>query len=186
MGLNVGSSGGDFLPAIKFNAKDGQWFIRQDDDWAGLDDFKAAVFDLENITTGYLGWGGNGPDFRPDPSITEVGPAPEGEYKRAFKVNLYSKKAGGVREMMCDSKIVGTSMRELYAEFEEAAKSEEAQGKVPVLKIAGTNKISIPNGTFYTPNWSVDKWIDRPEELPSANGASAAPPPAAPDDEEEF
>jgi len=184
MPLNLSTSTGDFQPILKMNAKAGRWYIRNE---AGEDvevsDLKA-VFDLENIQTGWLNFGPNGPDWKADASLAEAAPQPSPEHKRGFKMHVFSpKQLGGTREFMSSSMMANAAVNQLYAAW-------EAQGKkqCPVVKCTGFTPITGKHGTNYEPVLEIDKLVDRPKDMVILGGsvASVPTPQAAPEPVEQL
>ena len=181
MPLNLESSSGDFTPIIKMNAKAGRWYKRdqvgdqyQDVEVADL----TAVFDLENIATGWLAFPqGGAPNWVPDPSLSDAGVQPSPDHKRGFKINLYSdKNLDGLREWMSNSNCANTAVKGLYAAYEGLRVANV--GKVPVVRSTGMTPIATQHGTNYQPTLEIVAWADRPEGL-TVEAAAPAPPPAA-------
>ena len=176
MPLNLSAPGeGNFLPILKYNAKAGRWYIRDD---AGDDQEVQnlqAVFDLANIRTGWLKFSEAGPDWVADPGLDSQAPRPSDEHKRAFKVDVFSEKQlGGVREWMSNSMMATGAVAALYAEYEKQA----GGGKLPVVSCKETKAITGKHGTNYEPVLTIDKMIDRP----AAFSADAAVPASAGDE----
>ncbi|MAN64622.1 MAG: hypothetical protein CMI60_22045 [Parvibaculum sp.] len=177
MPLNLTSpSDGSFTPSVKFNAKDGEWFKREEGEDVEVSEFQA-VFDLENIKTGWLRMmSGEAPDFVSDPSLSEQAARPSDEHKRGFKVNIYSdKQLGGVREWMANSMMATGAVGKLYAEYE--AKKED--GKAPVVDCGETNKVKTKHGNNYEPVLKMSKMVKRPDAFDSVGAVKE-------DDDAEF
>tara|TARA_R100000234_G_C4943780_1_gene154114 strand:- start:129 stop:665 length:537 start_codon:yes stop_codon:yes gene_type:complete len=176
LNLSTPGEGGDFTPSIKFNAKDGAWFKREDGEDVEVSEFQA-VFDLENIQTGWLRMmSQEAPDFVSDPSLSEQASRPSDEHKRAFKVNIYSdKQLGGVREWMANSMMATGAMARLYAEYEE----KKEDGKAPVVVCGETNKVKLNKGTNYEPVLKLSKMVKRPDAFDSVGAVEE-------DDDAEF
>ena len=184
MPLNLGNSGGDFLPILKYNAKAGRWYVREDDEDVEVDGM-TAMFDFENIQTGWLHFGPTGPDWRPDPDLSTATDSPGGDFKRGFKIHVYAKKQlGGAREFMSSSQMACGAIKKLYAEYEESGKGAQLDhrgiGQVPVVKCTGTNAITGKHGTNFEPVLEIVKWMKRPPEddLPILSGGASTPAPA--------
>jgi hypothetical protein len=164
LNLNTGGSG-DFLPYVKYNAKAGRWYVKDDnDDEVEVSDL-TAIFDLEHIQTGWLTFNAAGiPEWAPDHDLKNPAPKPGDKAKRGFKVHCFAKKIGGARELMSNSMIANSAINQVYAEYEKAAEN----GKVPVIKCTGVNPITGKHGTNYEPILEIVKWVDRPsaENLP--------------------
>jgi hypothetical protein len=180
MGLNiVQENTGSYDPYIKWNGKAGRFYIKQDEQEVEVvpDMF---VLDLENIKTGWLFFAaGLAPDKVWDKSLTEPTPRPSENHKRGFSVRLFSKKLGGIFELSGSSMHLNNAINEMYELF-EANKGANA-GKVPVIKFDGALGMKDKHGTNYKPKFSIEKWIDRPDELKvDTNPApQAAPAPIA-------
>lgn len=182
------SGGGDFLPIMKFSAKDGS-FVRQDrhqgadGHWEKSETemelpFKV-VMDMDAIEVGFIAFTTTGPDFR----FVKVGEPmpvkPSDEHKEGFRIRMYNKEIG-LREMSSSSKIVRNQMNDLHDAY--LAGKADNPGKVPVVEITGSDRIQIETKaqgtqTFRSPKWSITGWVDRPAGL---DKAEPAPEPAAP------
>jgi len=194
------SGGGDFLPIVKYSAKDGS-FVRQDRHQAPDGTWEKSetemetplkvVMDMDAIEVGYIAFTVNGPDFR----MVQVGEPmpqqPSPDHKEGFRIRLYNKEIG-LREMSSSSKIVRNQMNDLHDAF--LAGKADNPGKLPVVEITGSDRIQIETKaqgtqTFRSPKWSISGWIERPEGMNQgasvtlaepAQAASAPPvPPAA-------
>jgi len=181
------SGGGDFLPIMKFSAKDGS-FVRQDrhqgadGHWEKSETemdlpFKV-VMDMDAIEVGFIAFTTTGPDFR----LVKVGEPmpikPSDEHKEGFRIRMYNKEIG-LREMSSSSKIVRNQMNDLHDAY--LAGKADNPGKVPVVEITGSDRIQIETKaqgtqTFRSPKWSIAGWVDRPAGL---DKAEPAPEPAA-------
>ena len=174
LGINFeGTSGGDILPIIKFDAKAGD-FIRQDrvQDAAGqwvkneeeLPQPLKFAMDMATLEVGWLSFQSGAPDFR----MVKVGEAvptkPEGDFKSAFRVRIASKELG-LREFSHSAKTVMKAMDQLHNQFE----SEKGHNpdKVPVVEVSGTVpvKVNTPQGElrFKAPDWKIVSWVVKPE-----------------------
>lgn len=181
------SGGGDFLPIMKFSAKDGS-FVRQDrhqgadGHWEKSETemdlpFKV-VMDMDAIEVGFIAFTTTGPDFR----FVKVGEPmpvkPSDEHKEGFRIRMFNKEIG-LREMSSSSKIVRNQMNDLHDAF--LAGKADNPGKVPVVEITGSDRIQIETKaqgtqTFRSPKWSIAGWVDRPAGL---DAPQSAPEPAA-------
>ena len=190
MPLNLSTNSGDFLPILKYNAKAGRWYARPEgsDDDVEVTNLKA-VFDLENIQTGWLHFGPNGPDWQPDESLAKSGAAPSQDHKRGFKIHVHSpKQLGGTRELMSSSMMMNGAINALYSAWEQGGKKQ-----CPVVSCTGTTPITGKHGTNYEPILAIDKLVDRPADMAILGGGSApaqaaTPEPEAPalDEDDEF
>ena len=189
------SGGGDFLPIMKFSAKDGS-FVRQDrhqgadGHWEKSETemdlpFKV-VMDMDAIEVGFIAFTTTGPDFR----FVQVGEPmpikPSDEHKEGFRIRMFNKEIG-LREMSSSSKIVRNQMNDLHDAY--LAGKADNPGKVPVVEITGSDRIQIETKaqgtqTFRSPKWSITGWVERPAGLdkaePAPEPAVAAPIAATP------
>ena len=182
------SGGGDFLPIVKYSAKDGS-FVRQDRHQAPDGTWEKSetemetpikvVMDIDAIEVGFIAFTTSGPDFR----MVQVGEPmpqqPSPDHKEGFRIRLYNKEIG-LREMSSSSKIVRNQMNDLHDAF--LAGKADNPGKLPVVEITGSDRIQIETKaqgtqTFRSPKWSISGWIERPEGM--TQGASEPAEPAA-------
>lgn len=186
MPLNLDTApgeGGQFYDKLRFNAQGGVWYMKTMEEEKRFNDGFQAIFDMDNLKTGWSRFNGSFLDFVPDPSLETAAPKPsdetdEDKWKRSFKVLAYSDKSfGGVVEFTHQARTVTTAFKELYADYE--AKNKE--GKLPVVDVDGSpTKV----GDYYAPKWSVAKMVSRPDAL---NGEAPPAPQAASEDvDDEF
>ena len=192
MGLGLPSGGGgDFITYLKFNAKAGRWYTKNDDgDEYEVKPGFSAIFDLENIRTGYMKFAaGMAPDFVYDSTAGAMdADQPDDKYKRGFTVNVFSPKAlGGVREISSTAGVFNNAMNQLYGEY-EAGLADNA-GNLPVVQVQDATPVESKHGTNYAPVLKLIKWAARPDDLPDdtpkaapkAAQKAAAPEPAIAD-----
>ena len=167
MPLNLDSSSSEeqFHNKLRFKATAGLWWINNDGEEKRFNDGFTAIFDFENVETGWSKYNGSFTVFVADPDLQTVSarPSVEGdddeEWKRAFRVNVYSKDAfGGTGTFLHAARCVTAAFKELYAEYEGKAKN----GQVPVVEVDGSPK---KIGDYYAPNWSIAKMTKRPEAM---------------------
>ena len=170
-----GEGGSQFYDKLRFNAQGGVWYMKSGDEEKRFNDGFQAVFDMDNLQTGWSRFNGSFLDFIADPSLETPAPKPadeteEDKWKRSFKVLAYSNDAfGGVVEFMHQARTVTAAFSELYADYE----GKKADGKLPVVKVKGSPK---KVGDYYAPDWAVAKMADRPDAF---DGGAAAPAAAA-------
>lgn len=195
LGFNMESGGGgDFMPIIKYDARAGRMFrMDRDLDAGGEWESKsvditsnfAAVFDLENIETGWLLFAaGTAPDIKTVRHGEPVPPRPTDQHKQGFRLTVkLAKECGGdVREFCASAKSVLFPIDELHTAYLAGAKANP--GMLPLVKMTGTEAISTksPKGTTtnYAPVFEIVKWVKRPDGLDGKPKAAPAPPaPAA-------
>jgi hypothetical protein len=200
LGLQTGSSGNDYLPIVTWDARAGRMFrVDREQDAGGMwmsnkiditNEQPTFLADFGSIEVGYLAFTPTGPSFAMAPLGQPFPAKPTPDHKQGAKMKLFSpKNFGGIREFASSAKSVLGSIDALHSEFEAAP--EAAQGKLPVVKLAGSTAITTkgPQGnvTSYAPQFVVTGWAARPEELgertvpaPGVKAASApAPKPTA-------
>ena len=194
LGLNTSTSGADFIPHIRYDARagrmfradraqaaDGRWETTMVDITTPPPQF---IMDLAQIEIGWLSYAGGAPDLRMVPFGTVLPPVPSKDHKQGFRVRLYAPKLlGGLREFASSAKVVIAAMDALHSAHEAA--SERGHGLVPVVCFAGTTPVTTktPQGssTNYAPVFRIEKWVPRPADLPMDAAATTAPPtPTAP------
>lgn len=187
MPLNLQASDGDFMPFIKYNAKAGRWYIRED----GKDGDQEVVnpvlaFDMGGIKTGWLFYTeGVGPEkvWDPSPSVAAQKPAGPRAFKRGFEVVVYGdprSNAGrniGVREFSSTAGSMISPVLEMYAEYEKGAAVNA--GKVPVFACTGVKPITGKHGTNYSPIFKLVRWEPR-SSIPFDGDGQPARQPSAP------
>ena len=194
--ISSGNGGGDFAPIIKYDARAGRIFrVDREQDAGGnyfnenadiTGNFKA-IFDLENIETGWLNFAPGQP-----PSMTMVKiadlkhnplpPAPTPAHKNGVRltVKLHTSCGGDkpVRELAGTSKQFLSAIEALYAEY--LRDRERNGGKLPVVTMNGTTPVKSGSGsqtsTNYRPEFVISGWSPRPADL----GATPANAPRQP------
>jgi len=170
--LDFGNGGGNYKPYLKYMASTSSWATRE-----GAVDLKKAIFDLDNIKTGWCMFEqGAAPTWVMDDTLSARAPRPEGdgEWKRGFKVHVMSAATFGEEEPVCEwatnSAGATMSIQKLYADY-EAGKQE---GKVPVVEFAGAVPVKAGRGSTTVPTLNIVKWVDRPAELAEGETPVAA------------
>ncbi len=200
LGLNTSTSGADFIPHIRYDARagrmfradrvqapDGRWETTMVDITTPPPQF---VMDLAQIEIGWVSYAGGAPDLRMVPFGTALPLVPSKDHKQGFRVRVYAPKLlGGLREFASSAKVVIAAMDALHSAHEAAA--ERGQGLVPVVSFTGTTPVTTktPQGssTNYAPVFRIEKWVPRPADLligavpaTAAAAAMAAAPISAP------
>jgi hypothetical protein len=190
LGLNTSTSGADFIPHIRYDARagrlfradraqgaDGRWETTMVDITTPAPQF---LMDLAQIEIGWLSYAGGAPDLQMVPFGTALPPQPSKDHKQGFRVRVYAPKLlGGLREFAASAKTVLAAMDAVHSAYEAAP--ERSQGLVPVVSLAGTTPVisKTPQGssTNYAPVFRIEKWVPRPADLPigSAPATPAAP-----------
>jgi hypothetical protein len=192
LGLSTGTSGAEFIPHIRYDARAGRLF-RADRAQGSDGRWQTTMVDISNpppqflmdlaqIEIGWLSYTGGTPDLQMVPFGAALPPPPSKEHRQGFRVRVFAPKLlGGLREFASSAKVVISAMDALHSVYETAP--ERSQGLVPVVSLAGTTPVTskTPQGssTNYAPVFRIEKWVARPADLPLDAATAAAPPPAA-------
>jgi len=178
MGLNLNNSG-NFTPHIRYMASTSSWSYSTENGQQPFT-FTQAVFDLENIKTGWGFFGeGQAPEWVMDASLSSVTPKPQDgkEWKRGFKVNVFSKTMFGqesVRELATTATGAVMAIDALYDEYEQKKAGNE--GKLPVVEFKGSVPKKVGKGNTTVPTLVVVKFVDRPNDFNSVSEADITQP----------
>lgn len=186
--------GEDFKVYVKYNAKAGRWYTKEDKPDA--EEFEVsdmtAVFDFPNLKTGWFLFA---PGVAPVKQLNAAGeftPKPGPDFKRGFQIDVFSSKnLMGVREFASTAGAVIDAMNAVHDRYE--ASPEANAGKLPVVRCVAVKPIVGKHGTNYSPELQIVGWVDRPSELieatsagPSSDYNPPAPAPADLDDDVPF
>jgi hypothetical protein len=171
------SSGGDFIPIIKYDARAGRIF-RMDRVGTGngfesqavdiTANFKA-IFDLENVETGWIDFPpGSAPDFKLVPISKELPDKPSAKHKNGirFMMKLSNDCAGGSaanREIAGTSKAFLSGIEALYNDGYAKEKGANP-GKLPVVvleKVTPIKGIGAKTSTNFQPTFRIVSWVAR-------------------------
>jgi len=173
--LNLSSGGGN-ANYLRFSPQANAW-TNSDNEEVQL---KKVVFDVDNVTTGWLLLGVGVRDWQPDEALGRKGAQPTPEHKRGFEVTFYNKEIGTAS---WSSNGVGPNMglEQLYTKC--AAQRAANAGKLPVVEYKGSKMEKIGKGTTRIPQFEIVNWIARPEGMGAPAAVSddeyvAAPAPA--------
>jgi hypothetical protein len=189
LGIQTESTGGNFIPTVKINSKQGRVYRvdrKQGADGWETDEVEITnsfqfVPDLENIQIGWMLFkAGQAPDLR----LVKLGdvmpdrPTPDHKQGVRLLVKLGKECGGDLREIAATAKSILGPIDKLHDAY--LAASKENAGKVPVVKLAGMKKIDTKTqhgtNTNFEPQFEIVRWIDRPDFGPAAaNEGKAAP-----------
>jgi hypothetical protein len=180
MGFMQSTSGadGDFKVYVKYNAKAGRWYTKEDKPDA--EDFEVAdmtaVFDFKSLKTGWFLFApGVAPVRQLNDELRTWAPKPSPDFKQGFQINLFSNKnLLGVREFASTAGAVIDSMNDVYDDYDRAPESKA--GKLPIVKCAAVKPIVSKHGTNYQPVLEIVGWVERPAEL-TEKAEEPSPPP---------
>lgn len=196
MSLNL-STGGDFTPFLKYNAKAGRWFVKNDNgDEVEVQNPRFAI-DFDNIKTGWLCFPvASAPQFVWDEQgVRAARPNPIGnaQFKDGFEVMVYGNDpqpalAGqplGIRQWMSNANAAKGAIKLIHQVYEAAR--DQHPNQVPVFKCIGVHIIKGAQGDNFEPEFTLEQWVDRSriaEFEAKANGTEAPPPAPAPGPED--
>jgi hypothetical protein len=193
------STGGDFMPIVKYDARAGRLFRMDRVDTGNgftndavdiTSNFKAIV-DFENIEVGWIDFpAGSAPNFSLVPMGNQLPDRPSPRHKNGIRFILkLAKDCGGakpIREIAGTSKAFLSGVEEVYSAY-QAEKAANA-GKLPVIVLEKTTPIKSGSGekqsTNYRPSFKISGWAPRgdlifePKGHPqqSTNSQQSSPP----------
>lgn len=175
MALNLGTQAGNYDPYVKYNAKSGRWYTKQNDIEVEVHN-PVFIADFLNIKTGwFLFLEGQAPDKVLDKTLSEQAPKPGDAHKRGFCLRLFSNQYfGGIVELSGASMHLNSAISALYDLYDTAPESK--QGMLPVVAFTGSTPSKDKFGTNYKPNFSIQKWVPRPAEFDGGVSETAADP----------
>lgn len=182
LNLPTPADAGHRMPIIKYDARAGRIFrVDRSDDtgrWESnpveITQVFQAIFDLENIETGWLHFPtGGAPDIRTVKMGQGLPDRPSEKHRGGFRILLkLGKQSGGdLREMAANAKVSIEAMNKLHNAYE--AELPAHPGELPVVRLAGVVAVTTPGksqgqpvtSTNYEPVWEIVKWTARPPEL---------------------
>ena len=190
------SSGGDFLPILKYDARSGRFFRVDRIDVGGgkfesnpidiTQNFKA-IADFDNLEVGWINFvPGTAPDFKLVPFGSKLPDRPSTNHKNGlrFMVKL-SKDIGGdkpIRELAGTSKAFLGGIEEAVKAYRaikfNAAGVDQHPGELPVIVLESTSPVKTGSGekssTNYRPTFKIAAWVPRGDlqHTPKTNGAT--------------
>lgn len=172
---SVGSSGADFLPIVKYDARSGRIARRDRENGetheADITKSFKAIMDFENVEIGWINFNtGGAPDFRMS-RYADGGSIdkPGDDYKRGVRLVVkLSKECGGdIREFASNAGAFLDGAKKLHDEYESGVK--ENPGKLPVVSlkdsVAKTSGEGARKSTNYVPVFEITGWVKRPDDL---------------------
>jgi hypothetical protein len=184
LGINYESAGGgDFLPIVKYDARAGKMFrvdrVNGESQNTDISRTFKAVFDLENLETGWIDFESGAPQFAM--SVLGSGPKPEqpGDTFREgvrFIVKLGKDCGGDIREFASTAKAFMRGLDQLHDEYK--SQSSANAGKLPIVSLEDTVAITSGEGarksTNYAPKFKITGWVSRPDDLVHKERSSSA------------
>jgi hypothetical protein len=185
--------GGEYVPRVKFNAKEGRAFRVDreqgaDGGWENADiditDTFAFMADFEGAQQGYWNRQTYQEVMAPvtdEPPARPEGKGPDGKATWAVQIKVIVKLArtcgGDVRAFAASSDSVIGALEAVYDKWAKAP--ERTAGLVPAIRLTRVTAERGKQGKNYVPTFEIVKWVQRPEDLvtealkgepPAANG----------------
>jgi len=189
LNINYESSGGNFLPIVKFDCRAGRMFRRDRANGENSDiditrSFKA-VIDLENLETGWMNFDtGGAPEFAMAIfGKSAVPDKPSDKHRLGVRLimKLHKDCGGDVREFAGNAKSLVRGVDGLHDAYLAGVK--ENPGKLPVVVLEDATPITTGEGarksTNYAPVFKITNWVARPEDLVHEPRSSSAAPAAS-------
>lgn len=176
--LNL-STGGEFSPYLKYNAKAGRWFVRGENATDIEIPTPRFAIDLENIRVGWVLF----PQASPPSFVWDVqgvrAPKPNGDYKDGFKVFIMGtdiqpalgNKPLGVREWTSNAYAAKAGMMDVHRQYQEG--KAQNPDKVPVVRCISVKVIKGEYGDSFEPVFVIEAWVER-GRLPQLTAAVTA------------
>lgn len=166
-GLNIGK-GGDFLPSIRINGKDGGV---ERSTWDGtnrglevIDDF-VALFDFATLQVGWIEFSDKGPDKR----LVAIGdPLPERpseKHKQGIQLVVQLPDNLGCHELSSTAIGVVAALEGIYNTTIAAPEWDNGRGQVPVVRLAEFIREKTRHGARAVPVFQIIAWKERTSEL---------------------
>lgn len=188
------STGGDFLPIIKYDARAGRIFRMDRVDTGNGFESKAvditqsfkAVFDFENVEVGWIDFPvGSAPEFVLVPMGSQLPVRPGPKHKNGIRLmlRLPNDCAGGsaqVREIAGTSKAFLSGVEALYNEYDKEKAANP--GKLPVVVLETITPVKTGAGskssTNFQPAFRIVGWKPRGDLtfVPKAPSPAGPPP----------
>lgn len=194
-----GGSEGPWLAWSARGTQDGQipaksFFIRDENGKSLFEGFSkgGVVLDIANMKTGWQrseGIVGQAPDWKWNASVSRFIDQPGDDYKRGFSIRCAISKTDTATWEQAGA-AVWNAFTALVPQLQQGP-----DGKLPVVKMTGTESQQFKRGSTVRPVLEVTKWVDRPDCLkdgvqggfdtgsePAPAAAKAAPEPAEVDE----
>ncbi|TJW14935.1 MAG: hypothetical protein E5W82_09420 [Mesorhizobium sp.] len=164
-GLNI-NNGGEFLPYVKLDGKDGAVSRSTYDGNARgtvIIENLTALFDFATTRVGWLRFEGETPDMRLAAIGDPMPDRPGEDYKQGIKMVIMLPNELGPHELATTATGVLSALETLHDEV--LAAPEWEAGQVPVGKITGWQKEKTKKGSRAIPEFAIVGWKERPEAL---------------------
>lgn len=180
-------SGGDFLPLLKYDARNGSLYLEDrvqtsrgwEKEHTNVGSAFKGVFDLANAEVGWINFPrGAAPITQLVPAGQEIGEAPSEDYKQGFRLLVLVDKDldGSLREFMSTSAAAWTGLSALHDDY--LTQVGKHPGELPIVSLVKVTERHFGNGTSFDPEFNIIGWTRRPQEFGPARDPNAKPAPA--------
>jgi len=166
-GLTIGK-GGDFLPTIRINGKDGgversTW----DGSSKGLEviDDLVALFDFATLQVGWIEFSENGPDKRLVAIGDPLPDRPSEKHKQGIRLVVQLPGNLGCHELSSTAIGVVAALEGIYNTTIAAPEWDNGRGQVPVVRLVEFIREKTRHGNRAVPVFQIIAWKDRTSEL---------------------
>lgn len=185
--IDFGNQGGGEGPWLAWSARgtlDGSvppksFYIRDTNGKNATDAFsKGVVMDIYAMKTGWQrseGVAGQAPDWKWNPSVSQMMPAPGEDYKKGFSIRC-AIGGGQVATWEQAGAAVWDALVGMAHQFQQAPDANS----LPVVRLKEARLVQFKKGSTVTPVLEVVKWVPRPDCLKDGAAAGIALEPAAP------
>jgi hypothetical protein len=183
--FDTGSSGSEG-PWISWSARgtlDGavppkSFFLRDENGKSTFEGFAGAgvVLDIETMKTGWQrseGVVGQAPDWRWNPTISQMMAQPAEDYKKGFQIKC---AIGGGKTATWEQ--AGAAAWNAFVGIAPHLRQQPAPGMLPLVRITGTKMQQFKRGSTVEPILEIVKWVPRPDCLKEGAAAGVAVEPA--------
>lgn len=166
-GLNIGK-GGDFLPSIRINGKDGGV---ERSTWDGanrglevIDDF-VALFDFATLQVGWIEFSDKGPDKRLVAIGDPLPDRPSEKHKQGIQLVVQLPDNLGCHELCSTAIGVVAALEAIYNTTIAAPEWDNGRGQVPVVRLVEFIREKTRHGNRAVPVFQIIAWKERTSEL---------------------
>jgi len=139
------------------------FYLRDEGGKKPLDAFnKGVVMDIYGMKTGWQkseGIAGQAPDWKWNATVSQMMPQPGEDFKKGFSIPCAISKTE-----MATWEQAGAAAWNAFTNLVPALQ-QAPEGKLPVVKLTGTQLEQFKRGSTVTPILEVTKWVDRPDCL---------------------
>jgi hypothetical protein len=186
MSLGKRKGGGNILPLLKFDARNGLFHLEHRIQVAGewqkeqvdVTDRLRMIVDLANAERGWIRFPrGAPPEAVLVPAGEDPGEAPSEDHREGFRVLVTVDGdplgRGIVREFMSTSNGAWNGMSSLHDAY--AAQVGEHPGQLPKVALDDVVERRYAAGSSCEPTFQIAGWVPRPEEFGPVKGSPLAP-----------